>query len=157
MKSDIGITDKKRKEVSLVLNIILSTESMLYVKTRKAHWNAKGNNFMELHKLFEQQYNTIETGADEIAERIAKLECPISATMKEFIKLSFIKESPGELDSGKEMLKNLFEDHEKIIREIRSYITYLGKQNHDVGTIDFLTQLMLKHETMAWVLRRYLS
>jgi starvation-inducible DNA-binding protein len=46
----------------------------LYIKTRKFHWNVCGESFMEIHKLFENQYKQLEESIDEIAERINKLE-----------------------------------------------------------------------------------
>jgi starvation-inducible DNA-binding protein len=31
------------------------------------------------------------------------------------------------------------------------------KENKDIGTADFLTGMLQEHETIAWILRRYLS
>jgi starvation-inducible DNA-binding protein len=35
--------------------------------------NVTGESFMEMHKLFENQYKQLEVSIDEIAERISKL------------------------------------------------------------------------------------
>lgn len=157
MKPNIGITEKELKNSSAILATILSNEMTLYIKTRKAHWNVTGESFMELHKLFQNQYQQLEESIDEIAERIGKLGHKTIGTMSEFSKLSTIKEHPGKYESSKEILKELLKDHETIIVELRSNIETCAKKNNDVGTADYLTGLMEQHETIAWILRRYLN
>jgi starvation-inducible DNA-binding protein len=53
MKPNIGISDKNLKSVATISNTLLADEVMLYIKTRQAHWNYEGDNFMEMHKFFE--------------------------------------------------------------------------------------------------------
>lgn len=154
MKPNIGIAEKKLTEISSILSHILSNEMTLYVKTRKAHWNITGESFMELHRLFEDQYKELEIFIDEIAERIGKLGQKTIGTMSEFSKLASIKEHPGKYTSSKEILKELLKDHETVIIQLRADIDHCRK---DAGTADFLTYLMEQHETTAWVLRRYLG
>lgn len=54
------------------------------------------------------------------------------------------------------MMKELLADHETIIKELRKNINE-STDNKDAGTADFFTGLIQQHETMAWILRRYLS
>ena len=157
MKPNIGITEKELKNSSTILANILSNEMILYVKTRKAHWNVTGESFMELHKLFQNHYQQLEESIDEIAERIGKLGQKTIGTMSEFLKLATIKEHPGKYGSSNDMIKELLKDHETIIVELRSNIDDCTKKNNDVGTADYLTGLMEQHETIAWILRRYLN
>jgi starvation-inducible DNA-binding protein len=44
-----------------------------------------------------------------------------------------------------------------LIVQLRKDIDLCAEENKDAGTADFMTGLMEQHETMAWVLRRYLS
>ena len=129
----------------------------LYIKLRKFHWNVSGESFMELHKLFEGQYKQLEESIDEIAERISKLGGKAIGTMKEFSDLSTIKESPNQYPAQKEMLKELLADHETIIVHLRKDVDLSTQENKDAGTADFLTGMMESHETMSWILRRYLN
>jgi starvation-inducible DNA-binding protein len=122
----------------------------LYTKTRKFHWNVSGDNFMELHKLFENQYKQLEEAVDEIAERINKLGSKTIGTMAEFMKLSSVKEHPGKYPSSKEMIKELLEDHEAVITKLRAFVEKCAEKYNDAGTADFLTGLMENHETIAW-------
>ena len=89
MKPNIGISEKNLKIIAELLGVILANEMVLYIKTRKAHWNVSGESFMELHKLFEAQYTQLEESIDEVAERIGKLGHKTTGTMQDFIFTSF--------------------------------------------------------------------
>jgi starvation-inducible DNA-binding protein len=157
MKPNLGISEKKLGHITDLLATVLADEMTLYIKTRKFHWNVSGDSFMELHKLFEGQYKELEEYVDAVAERIGKLGEKTIGTMEEFRKATSLKESPGKYNSQKEMLEELLNDHETIIQNLRKQIETSGEKYHDAGTADFLTGLMEEHETMAWVLRRYLN
>jgi len=45
MKISIGITDPNRQTVALELSKILADETVLYIKTKNAHWNIEGADF----------------------------------------------------------------------------------------------------------------
>ena len=57
LEPKIGLEKKELNKSIKDLTVVLSNEMVLYVKSRKFHWNVTGNSFMELHKLFENQYN----------------------------------------------------------------------------------------------------
>ncbi len=153
----IGITEKNLEKATNLLSVVLSDEMTLYVKTRKFHWNVVGPSFMELHKLFEEQYTQLELIIDEVAERIGKLGGKTIGTMNEFSKLTRIKENPNKYPVQKSMLSELLADHETVIAELRKDIDKSDEENHDAGTADLLTGILQQHETIAWVLRRYLG
>lgn len=157
MKLNIGIAEKDLKSTNKLLGNILADEMVLYIKTRKAHWNVSGESFMELHKLFEGQYKQLEESIDEVAERIGKLGEKTVGTMEEFMSLTSLKENPGKYDSSKVVIAELLDDHESVIIKLRKDINESADKNNDAGTADFFTGLMEQHETIAWVLRRYLN
>jgi starvation-inducible DNA-binding protein len=157
MKPQIGISEKHLSVSIEMLAIILADEMVLYVKTRKFHWNVSGESFMELHKLFQNQYTELEETIDLIAERIGKLGGKTIGTMHEFANLTRLKESPNKYPNQKDMMKELLEDYETLIVEIRKDIETCNEKNKDAGTVDFLTAVMEQHESTAWILRRYLN
>ena len=157
MKPNIGISPKNLNAITHILSGVLSDAVVLYTKTRKFHWNVSGNSFMELHKLFEKHYKKLEVSIDEIAERINKLGANTIGTMQEFIKMSSLKETAGKYPSQQEMLKELLGDHEQIIKSLREYVDECDEKYGDMGTSDFLVDLLKEHETLAWTLRRYLN
>ncbi len=155
MKPDLGITQKNLIEVNKILNNVLADGNVLYIKLRKFHWNLDGDNFMELHKLFEEQYEDVAEAIDEVAERIATLGGTAIGTTSEFSKLSQLKENPGKVPTNQEMLKELVADHETIVKSLRKALDDCDEKYGDAGTSDFLTGLMQEHEKMAWKLRKY--
>ena len=156
MKPNIGINDKNLKGSVALLNTCLADAQTLYTKLRKYHWNVKGDNFMELHKLFETHYDQMAEAIDDIAERVSQLGGMAIGTSMEFAKHSSLKESPGKNPANNmDMVKELLEDHETIIRSLREGIDKADEEFKDAGTADFLTELLQGHEKMAWTLRRY--
>ncbi|MFA9213918.1 MAG: Dps family protein [Candidatus Methylacidiphilales bacterium] len=157
MKPQIGISEKNLLVSIEMLSTILADEMVLYVKTRKFHWNVSGESFMELHKLFQNQYAELEETIDLIAERIGKLGGKTIGTMHEFANLTRLKESPNKYPNQKDMMKELLGDYETLVVEMRKDIETCNEKNKDAGTVDFLTAVMEQHESTAWVLRRYLN
>lgn len=156
MKPNIGITDKNLKAVCTVLTNCLADAHLIYFKLRKFHWNVKGDNFMELHKLFESQYEQMAEAIDEIAERISQLGGDAIGTTAEFAKYGSLKENPGKNPANNlDMIKELLGDHETIIKSLRKAVDDTDEKYADKGTSDLLTGLMEDHEKMAWTLRRY--
>lgn len=157
MIPNIGISDSHLQKGNSILSIILSDEMTLYIKTRKFHWNVAGESFMELHKLFEAQYTELEDIVDTVAERIGKLGSKTIGTMSEFTLLSRIVEHPNKYPVQKAMLSELLSDHETLIIELRKDIDICANENHDAGTADMLTAILQQHESICWILRRYLQ
>ena len=157
MNPKIGISEINLLKSINLLSVVLSDEITLYIKTRKFHWNVAGESFMELHKLFETQYSELEIIIDEVAERISKLGGKTIGTMNEFTLLSRIVEHPNKYPVKKAMISELLSDHEILITELRKDINVCAQGSHDVGSADLLTGILQQHETIAWILRRYLN
>ena len=155
MKPNIDISDAARSTVIEILNRLLSDEYLLLTKTRNYHWNVTGPQFNDLHKFFETQYDELNEFVDEIAERARQLGGRAFGTLAEFAKTSRLVEHPGVAPAAPEMIRGLLDDHESIIRSLRADIGPVNEKFGDVGTSDFLTGLLEKHEKMAWMLRAF--
>ena len=155
-QTNIGITEKNRQSVVGILDALLSDEYVLYTKTRNYHWNVVGPHFNDYHKTFEEQYEGLSDDIDEIAERIRALGFKVSSSLSEFQKNSQLKEHPGAYPDANIMVSNLLNDHESVIQTIREKIP-VGEKYGDIGTEDFLTALLEKHEKTAWMLRSILE
>lgn len=152
---EIGIKKEDLEKNAQILNSILADEFLLYVKTRNFHWNVKGPQFMGMHKFFESQYNEIEEVIDEVAERVRTLGMRPYSSMKEFLDNSKLKENIEEKDKNS-MVKELLNDYETIIRELRNSIEEVS-ETKDHGTEGFIANLIEKHEKTAWMLRSSLE
>ncbi len=156
MKPNIGISELHLAEVSQVLSHILADEFVLYTKTRNAHWNLEGPDFHSMHVLFESQYNELAEVVDKIAERIRMLGHYAPATLKQFLELTHLTEQMRDKNDSKGFIKDLLNDHESIVINIRIQINRLAEQLKDAGTSDYLTGLTEYHEKIAWILRSHL-
>jgi starvation-inducible DNA-binding protein len=59
-------------------------------------------------------------------------------------------------NDSKGYIKQLLNDHENIIINIRTQINRLAEQLKDSGATDYLTNLIEYHEKIAWMLRSHL-
>ncbi|NSL89488.1 Dps family protein [Chitinophaga solisilvae] len=156
MKIDIGISAEHSKQIALELNKVLADELLVYAKTRNSHWNIEGSNFMEMHKFYEGQYEELEEVADEVAEYIRKIGHYAQGRYADVLKLTHLLESEYSNDQKKQ-LKELLDDHETIIRNLRRLIDEFDEKYKDKGASDFATQLLQKHLSLAWMIRSYLK
>jgi len=61
-------TDKAEQIVD-ALNTDIANAYVLYHQLKKHHWNVEGAEFNDIHVFLQGAYETLEEGADEIAER----------------------------------------------------------------------------------------
>jgi starvation-inducible DNA-binding protein len=155
VNTNIGLTDEQRDGVVLILTTLLADEYLLYTKTRNYHWNVVGPQFNDLHKFFEAQYNALNDIVDDMAERARAMGGRAIGTLAEFQKQTRLQEHPGEYPAASDMLANLLADHEATIRRLREDLETCAAKYHDMGTNDFLTAIMERHEKMAWMLRAF--
>lgn len=157
MEIEIGINAANRQAVATALSKILADETVLYIKTKKAHWNIEGADFYDKHKFFETQFGQLDEVIDNVAERIRSIGHYAPATLKSYLNLTHLSEETREKNNSQGFIKELLEDHESIIHVLREHIKPFTNDFHDLGTSDFITGLMETHEKMAWFLRAHLK
>lgn len=151
MAINIGIDENDREAVAKTLEQILADSYLLYLKTQNYHWNVTGPNFHSLHEMFEQQYRDLAEAVDTIAERIRAIGFYAPGSFKEYSGLSQLKEASGG-ETAQQMLANLQQDHEWIIRSMRDFMPVLEKVG-DEETLDMIIGRLSTHEKTAWMLR----
>ena len=157
MKANIEISDDHLKEVATLLNSLLADEYILFTKTRNAHWNIQGPAFMQLHSFFQSQYEILDIMIDDIAERVRSLGHFALGSLKSFLGVTHMLEDDEDFGNQMQIIQTLLDDHETIIRIIRNDLIPVADKYKDLGTTDFLTGLMERHEKMSWMLRAYLG
>ncbi|MCS3799517.1 Dps family protein [Niastella sp. OAS944] len=153
----IGITQENALKTAQILSGVLADEVLLYIKTRNAHWNVEDADFYNQHKFYEEQYEQLDDIMDEVAERIRTLGHYAPATMKDYLQLTHLTELSRDTNDGQGFMHELLGDHESIIVHLRANIGHIAETLKDAGTSDFITQLLEKHEKMAWMLRSHLK
>ena len=156
-KLNIGLSEEQRAGVTELLNRDLADAYLVLIKTKKFHWDVVGPQFRSLHQLWEEHYQALTANIDALAERVRTLGGFPLGTAEGFLKNSSIKEQPNTIPLATEMVSQLVDDHEQIIRNLREHVDATGEEFHDQGTSDFLTGLMEQHEEMAWMLRSFIE
>jgi len=153
----LGLTNEARHGVIEILQTTLADEMVLYTRLRNYHWNVTGPQFQSLHELFEKQYTQLAETIDETAERIRAYGAYAKGTMTEFVQMSRLEERPNNYPTAQEMIRELAEDNEMLVRALREDIDTVDDNYDDVGAEDFLTALLQDHQEMAWMLRTFIS
>ena len=154
---NIGISEENRQKVAFDLSKLLADEYMLYTKTKEAHWNVEGNDFYNMHKLFDEQTVQLADIIDNVAERIRSLGHLVPATFKAFLELTHLTENSLLKNDSRTFINELVLAHEAIIIHLRNNINPFANEYSDLGTSDFITGLLLEHEKTAWILRTHLK
>lgn len=156
-KINIGLSEEQRAGVCELLNRDLADAYLVLIKTKKFHWDVVGPQFRSLHQLWEEQYQALTTNIDALAERVRTLGNYPVGTAEDFLKYASIKEQSNNIPLATEMVSQLVDDHEQIIRNLRDHVDQCSDKFSDQGTADFLTGLMEQHEEMAWMLRSFIE
>lgn len=101
-KTENDIPRGNRLELTTLLNERLASAVDLQLQMKQAHWNVKGPNFIGLHELFDKIAATVETYADQIAERIVELGGIAEGTVRVAAEKSRLDEYPLAIAEGAE-------------------------------------------------------
>ncbi|MDH3195562.1 MAG: DNA starvation/stationary phase protection protein [Hyphomicrobiales bacterium] len=152
---DTGLDNDRRRKLAGHLSRVLADSMLLMIKTQVYHWNVVGPLFKPIHDLTEEQYNDLFSATDVIAERIRALGFPAPVSFTDLIpKTNLVEES--DMRSAHDMLTQLVDDHEQIVRNIRDSAEF-AEESNDLVTHDLLVQRMAVHEKAIWMLRSMIA
>jgi starvation-inducible DNA-binding protein len=148
-------TTSKKSDLASKLNELLSAYQVVYFNTRASHWMIKGENFFELHKVFETAYNDATVKIDEIAERILTLGGRPYLTATEMIGASVVKEYQV---SGDEVrcVQGLLDDLTQLA-DLEKEAVKIAAGEEDIVTADLLTGYLGEQQKTSWMLSQFLS
>lgn len=150
-------TPDNAKKVSIgVLQACLTDTVDLYNATRQAHWNVKGPHFGQLHALFENFYNQLAEGADEIAERIVTLGGTAMGTTQSLAQGTRLEPYPTDLYDGMDHVKALAQRYAQVAKALRAGIDQTDEAG-DADTADLLTGQSRAVDKMLWMLEAHLQ
>lgn len=151
----IGLTEDQSIKTTNALATVLADTYCLYLKTQNYHWNVVGPKFVQLHEIFENQYQEMAEAVDEIAERIRALGRRAPGSFHEFSGLTSVPETTETLEAD-QMVADLMEGHELMARKTKELFE-LATQNGDDVTADLIISRKKVHEKTAWMLRSLLQ
>lgn len=148
---DLGVRLKQRREIAKQLGDVLADAFRLGFNLQGLHWNVEGPLFYSLHKLTEEQYETINDSVDDIAERVRALGLPAPESFKEMNERSIVEDLPKDGDL-KLRVERTVADFERTGVRLQTVIK-AAEECDDIKTADLLTEQLGYYEEFAWMLR----
>lgn len=133
------------------LRVLLASNFVLYLKTHAAHWNVRGMFFLELHKMFEDQYNDLWENVDTIAEKVRELDALITLTPQEQMSLSII-DPEQTIRDGVGYIRVLLNDHNRMIILLNKVFALAQAENNQ-AVMNYLADRLDAHAKMRWFLK----
>lgn len=153
--NSIGLDEAISKQLSALLNELLSGYQLFYMNARGYHWNIKGDKFFELHLKFEELYNDSLLKIDEIAERILTLGHTPTHSFTDYVAQSAVKEAKNVKD-GKKAVQNIL-DGFKTLLMLERKILELSADAGDEGTNAQMSDYIRQQEKLVWMYSAFLN
>lgn len=137
------------KKIQL-LNKLLANTYGLMLKTQFYHWNFKGINFMEMHKMLEGHYEDLFEAVDEIAEHHLVLGHDAPADFKTFAALNDLPDhlKPSEQES---LVEDLLVSHKTVLKQAEELQKHCAEKGDEI-TADLCISRMRYHSKVMWML-----
>ena len=151
----IALPAEARSESCELLNEILADTTILYALYKKAHWNAAGPTFYQLHLLFDKHAEEQLELTDEIAERVQMLGGISVGDPRHAAELTTIERAPDGAEEIPVVLDRLLAAHETILEKVRRGIE-TTEESKDFGSNDLLMgDVLRRHEMQVWFLAEH--
>jgi starvation-inducible DNA-binding protein len=126
---------------------------LLFQKTWVYHWHIVGPDFKQIHDLFGEQYQEIQEEVDRVSEHMRFLSIKPISSLSRVLEVSGVSEAKSNL-SEMEMIRDLLEDHKKIISMLDAAAVEADNQKSR-GTVNLLDDLNEAHGKFVWMLRSF--
>ncbi|MGZ6546084.1 MAG: DNA starvation/stationary phase protection protein Dps [Actinomycetota bacterium] len=153
-RNDIPL--EQREQLVAVLNRQLGDTLDLYTQTKYAHWNVKGNDFIQLHLLFDELATHLIGFVDLIAERATALGGTARGTARMAAGASTLQEFPSDALEGMAAVSALADRFGAYARSTRVAIDEAEKFG-DTDTNDLFTEVSRQIDKDLWFLEAHLQ
>lgn len=152
----IGVSEEARQENCAMLNTLLADTIQIASLYKKAHWQAKGHTFYQLHLLFDEHYEKQTELTDLIAERIQMLGGVAEGMPGEVVANTRIENPPSAVLLEPDIMSRLLEAHTAICAFINEGIDKTD-ENKDWGTNDLLmSDVLRENQKEYWFVSQHL-
>ena len=129
---------------------------VMYVKIHNYHWHVGGAEFNRVHEMTESYYEEMTEAFDSLAERLLQLGEKAPATLKEYLKLTGIKEEEKNSFNIKDVASSLKSDFEYLLGELHA-TQKLAADDGDCTTDGIVSGIIAKLEKHVWMLKAILK
>ena len=154
--TSVGIPTDDRAKINRILNQHLADSFDLLSQVKQAHWNVKGSDFWQLHKLFDEVAERAAEWVDEFAERVTALGGYATGTVRMAAASSTLPEFPTEITDSMDYVKAVAERVAAFTNSAREAID----QTDDLGdadTADLFTEVSRCADKYLYFLEAHLQ
>ena len=144
-----GLEESVRTQMIELLNARLADTLDLYSQTKQAHWNVKGEEFYQLHKMFDEHAECASEWADLIAERAVMLGGYATGTVRMSATDSQLEEFPTDITDSLDYVKAVADRWGVYANSVREGID-VADQAGDADTADLLTEISRQADMNLW-------
>jgi starvation-inducible DNA-binding protein len=160
MSERTDMTTKTRSSTTTgiieTLNRRLADTLDLASQLKQAHWNVTGENFIAIHRLFDEQAALVRDYADELAERARALEAPARGTVRVVAESSTLDEFPSDLIEASKAIRLLLKRYESVSDALNTAAQEASSED-DSATEDLYIEGIRAIDQAAYFLRAHLG
>jgi starvation-inducible DNA-binding protein len=155
-RTRVDLPEEAREKLVALLNGHLADSLDLYSQVKQAHWNVKGEEFYQLHLLFDEIAAEVLEFVDGIAERATALGGYATGTVRMAAAASELPEYPTDAIQGLEHVEALVERLGVYANRIREAID-ASDELGDKSTSDLYTEISRTADKRLWFLEAHLQ
>lgn len=155
-KTSVDIPSGDRAKVNAILNQSLADAFDFMSQAKQAHWNVKGNDFYQLHKLFDELAGEAEEWVDMLAERVTALGGYATGTVRMSAASSRLPEFPTSTTGSMEHVQVVAERLAAYTNAAREAIDQTDKLG-DANTADLFTEISRCADKYLYFLEAHLQ
>jgi len=145
-----------RQAMIEMLNQQLSDAVDLGLQAKQAHWNVKGEEFIALHKLFDEFAEALAGYVDVIAERAVQLGGTALGTNRMSADNTRLEEYPIEPMDSMSHVEALIQRYAMVAASTRTAID-IAEEAGDMGTVDMFSDISRGMDKWLWFLEAHVQ
>ncbi len=154
--TSVDIPADRRAKIVKVLNQHLADAFDLQSQVKQAHWNVKGSDFWQLHKLFDEVAERAEEWVDELAERVTALGGYATGTVRMAAASSTLPEFPTDITDSMVYVRTVAKRLAAFTNSARDAIDATDKLG-DANTSDLFTEISRCADKYLYFLEAHLQ
>jgi starvation-inducible DNA-binding protein len=154
--TSVDISADSRTKINRILNRHLADSFDLMSQVKQAHWNVKGSDFWQLHKLFDEVAERAAEWVDEFAERVTALGGFATGTVRMAAAGSTLPEFPTDITDSMDYVRAVAERLAAFTNSARAAIDQTDKLG-DADTADLFTEVSRCADKYLYFLEAHLQ
>jgi starvation-inducible DNA-binding protein len=155
-KTSVAIPADARAKVVRILNQHLADSFDLLSQVKQAHWNVKGSDFWQLHKLLDEVAEQAEDWVDEFAERVTALGGYATGTARMAAATSTLPEFPTDITDSMDYVRAVADRVGAFTNSAREAIDQTDELG-DADTADLFTEISRCADKYLYFLEAHLQ